>query len=145
MAKWVPHLFYYALQTKKPRGVPLSRVAHPAAFAQSSLWSLDGRRLLLLFEEIGRGGRSGWCLRVVRLLGLHAVVTVGVRAGRGGLEEIDDLRDGEALGRALRLEVAHDGHRELRHRQLLAARGVGDDRHVLHELLVVEEVEERLE
>src|SRR2546423_8257079 len=45
---------------------------------------------------------------VVRTSSLHAVVAVAVRACRGRLEEVDDLRDRKTFGRSLRLEVAHD-------------------------------------
>ena len=79
------------------------------------------------------------------LLGLHAIVAIGIGVCRRRLEQIQDLRNRKAFRRSFGVEVSHDRHAELRVRKLFAARRVGDRGDVLHELLVVEKLKQRFE
>ena len=75
----------------------------------------------------------------------HAVVAIRVRIGRRRLEEINDLRNRKAFRRFRGVKVTHDCHAELSIGKFLAARRVGNHRHVLHKLFIVEELEQRAE
>src|SRR5581483_8116146 len=74
---------------------------------------------------------------------LHSIILVGIRRGRRRFEQLNQVADREPFWRFARIVIAQDSHPKLCRNHVSTASSVGDNRHVLNELLVVKEFVER--